>query len=183
MNSAVVAPITSTKLSAVSDSSNRGDMRSTMKMPAVTMVAAWIRAEIGVGPSIESGSQTCNGTCADLPIAPMNKQMQITVAACQATPGSSSNVLLAILSVWAKISEYCAEPVRWMMPAMPSRKPKSPTRLTRNAFMFAKIADGLVYQKPISRYETRPTASQPKKSCTRLFAITSMSIENVNSEM
>ena len=37
------------------------------------------------------------------------------------------------------------------MPAMPSRKPKSPTRLTRNAFMLAKIAVGRVYQKPISR--------------------------------
>ena len=63
--------------SAVSDSSNSGDMRATMKMPAVTIVAAWISAEIGVGPSIESGSHTCSGNCALLPIAPMNRQMQI----------------------------------------------------------------------------------------------------------
>ncbi|CFO06981.1 Uncharacterised protein [Bordetella pertussis] len=34
---------------------------------------------------------------------------------------------------------------------MPSTKPKSPTRLIRNAFMLAKIAVGRVYQKPISR--------------------------------
>ncbi|MCY1245848.1 hypothetical protein D9M72_590280 [compost metagenome] len=87
MNSAVMAPITSTKDSAVSDSSNSGDMRATMKMPAVTMVAAWISAEIGVGPSIESGSQTCNGNCADLPIAPMNRQMQATVIISQSVPG------------------------------------------------------------------------------------------------
>jgi hypothetical protein len=66
--------MTMTKDSAVSDSSNSGDMRATMKIPAVTMVAAWISAEIGVGPSIESGSQTCSGTCADLPIAPMNSR-------------------------------------------------------------------------------------------------------------
>ena len=33
--------------SAVSDNSNSGDMRATMKMPAVTIVAAWISAEIG----------------------------------------------------------------------------------------------------------------------------------------
>ena len=65
------------KCSAVADISNSGDMRATMKMPAVTIVAAWISAEIGVGPSIESGSQTCSGTCADLPIAPMNRQTQI----------------------------------------------------------------------------------------------------------
>jgi hypothetical protein len=32
--------------------------RATMYTPAVTMVAAWISAETGVGPSIASGSQT-----------------------------------------------------------------------------------------------------------------------------
>ena len=57
MNSAVMAPITMMKLSAVSLSSNSGDMRATMKMPAVTIVAAWISAETGVGPAIASGSQ------------------------------------------------------------------------------------------------------------------------------
>ena len=32
--------------------------RASMYTPAVTMVAAWIRAETGVGPSIASGNQT-----------------------------------------------------------------------------------------------------------------------------
>ncbi len=86
MKNAVVAPITSTNDSATSEYSNSGDMRATMKMPAVTMVAAWIRAEIGVGPSMESGSHTCSGTCADLPMAPMNRQMQMSVSA--STPPS-----------------------------------------------------------------------------------------------
>ena len=86
---AVVAPTNSTKSSAACDISNSGDMRATMKMPAVTMVAAWISAEIGVGPSIESGSHTCNGTCADLPIAPMNRHTQMMVAICQVWPGNS----------------------------------------------------------------------------------------------
>ncbi len=45
------------------------------------------------------------------------------------------------------------------------------------------MAVGRVYQKPISRYDTRPTASQPKKSCRKLLPITSISIEKVNSEM
>jgi hypothetical protein len=103
MKSAVVAPITSTKLSAVSECSNSGDIRATMKMPAVTIVAAWISAEIGVGPSIESGSHTCSGTCADLPIAPMKRQMQITVIADQACPAMISNVPAAIESAWPKI--------------------------------------------------------------------------------
>ena len=34
------------------------------------MVAAWIRALTGVGPSMASGSQTCSGNWADLPTAP-----------------------------------------------------------------------------------------------------------------
>ena len=83
MKNAVVDPMISTTDSAVSDSSNSGDMRATMNMPAVTMVAAWIKAEIGVGPSMESGSYTCNGTCVDLFMAPMNKQMQVNVIAGQ----------------------------------------------------------------------------------------------------
>src|SRR5579872_6227115 len=85
MKKAVVAPTMSTMESAVSDSSNSGDMRATMKMPAVTMVAAWISAEIGVGPSMESGNQMCSGTWADLPMAPMNRQMQAKVIAGQVT--------------------------------------------------------------------------------------------------
>src|ERR1700678_480903 len=83
MKNAVVDPMMSTTESAVSDSSNSGDMRATMKMPAVTMVAAWISAEIGVGPSMESGSHTCSGICADLPMAPTNRQMQVKVMAGQ----------------------------------------------------------------------------------------------------
>ena len=84
MKNAVVDPMINTNDNAVSDNSNSGDMRATMNMPAVTMVAAWISAEIGVGPSIESGSQICKGTCADLPMAPMNRQMQVKVIAGQA---------------------------------------------------------------------------------------------------
>ena len=34
------------------------------------MVAAWISAETGVGPSIASGSQACSGNWPDLPQAP-----------------------------------------------------------------------------------------------------------------
>src|SRR5271170_3138539 len=85
MKKAVVAPMTNTTDSAVSDSSNSGDMRATMKIPAVTMVAAWISAEIGVGPSMESGNHTCSGTCADLPIAPTKRQMHVKVMAGHAT--------------------------------------------------------------------------------------------------
>src|SRR5450631_4585416 len=83
MKNAVVDPMINTVDSAVSDSSKSGDMRATTNMPAVTMDAAWISAEIGVGPSMESGSHTCKGTCADLPMAPMNRQMHVKVIAGQ----------------------------------------------------------------------------------------------------
>src|SRR5437763_12037481 len=95
MNSAVVAPMTVTNDNAVSDSSNSGLIRATMKMPAVTIVAAWISAEIGVGPSIESGSHTCSGTCALLPIAPMNRQMHSTLISDHGCPGHTWMVTAA----------------------------------------------------------------------------------------
>ncbi len=44
------------------------------------MVAAWIRALTGVGPSMASGSQTCSGNWADLPMAPQKIRMAVSVA-------------------------------------------------------------------------------------------------------
>ena len=51
-----------------------GDIRQTRNTPAVTIVAAWISADTGVGPSIASGSQVCRNSCADFPIAPTNSR-------------------------------------------------------------------------------------------------------------
>ena len=39
-------------------------------MPAATIVAAWMSADAGVGPSIASGNQSWKGTWADLPSTP-----------------------------------------------------------------------------------------------------------------
>src|SRR5688572_3115574 len=100
MKKHVIAPITSTTESAVWESSNSGDMRATMKMPAVTMVAAWIRAEIGVGPSIESGSQTCSGNWALLPIAPTKRQIQTTLISSHGEPEKTSIDLPATPGAW-----------------------------------------------------------------------------------
>src|SRR5438309_1970449 len=101
MKKQVMAPITMTNESAACDSSKRGDMRATMKMPAVTMVAAWMSAEIGVGPSIESGSHTWSGNCALLPMAPMKRQMQMTESTDQSKPGMISVVVPARLDALA----------------------------------------------------------------------------------
>ncbi len=45
----------------------------------MTIVAAWISEETGVGPSIASGSQVCSGSCADLAKAPTSSSRQIAV--------------------------------------------------------------------------------------------------------
>ena len=44
------------------------------------MVAAWIRAETGVGPAIASGNQTCSGNWALLPTQPAKIPRPATVS-------------------------------------------------------------------------------------------------------
>src|SRR5258708_33892144 len=90
---------------------NSSDRRASMNMPAVTMGAAWIKAEIGVGPSMESGSHTCNGTCEDLPMAPMNKQMQVNVIAGQTVLLLMGISAAAILSARPNTVAIARDPV------------------------------------------------------------------------
>src|SRR5947207_6992718 len=51
-------PMIATTVNAIGARSKITCERATMYTPAVTMVAAWIKAETGVGPSIASGSHT-----------------------------------------------------------------------------------------------------------------------------
>jgi hypothetical protein len=76
-------------------------MRIRRYTPALTMVAAWISAETGVGASIANGSQTWRGICADLPIGPMNNSNAITerMGACHSRPSHPRR-----FTVW---SAYC----------------------------------------------------------------------------
>ena len=104
------------------------------------MVAAWIRAETGVGPSIASSSQDCSGSWADLPHAPSSSSRQMAVT----TP------VLAELEAW-KTPLKLTEPNVANISMMASDRPASPTRLAMKAFFAAVAADGLYCQKPISR--------------------------------
>src|SRR5687768_1197619 len=56
-NSAVTAPTTATVRLATGDIENSAELRAMRYTPAVTIVAAWISADTGVGPAIASGSQ------------------------------------------------------------------------------------------------------------------------------
>src|ERR1700759_3246312 len=59
--------------------------------PAVTMVAAWINADTGVGPSIASPNQAWSGTCADLAQAPESSSNPIQVSALWLAPAAWPN--------------------------------------------------------------------------------------------
>src|SRR5262245_34605034 len=126
---------------AVGASTKSGVERATKYTPAVTIVAAWISALTGVGPSIASGNQTISGNWALLPIAPRNsnRQIAVTVAAGRA----------ASLSGWPSVSANVSEPKLVQIRKMASTKPKSPMRLTTNAFLAAAAALGFWNQKPI----------------------------------
>jgi hypothetical protein len=54
----VIAPSHKHSINTVELYSIKGDERINRYTPAVTIVAAWINAETGVGPSIAIGNQT-----------------------------------------------------------------------------------------------------------------------------
>ena len=139
---AVAAPTATITALASGAYSSSGDMRQTRKTPAVTMVAAWISAETGVGPSIASGSQVCRNSCADLPIAPMNSKTPIRLAAFQSA--HRKRILVsASTGPAAKTSSNRTESTTKNSAKMPSANPKSPTRFTIKAFIAAALALGL----------------------------------------
>ncbi len=114
------------------------------------MVAAWISADTGVGPSIASSSHDCSGTWADLPQAPSSSSRPIASTTPWLAAGTALKTPVNVtVPNWANIS------------MMASDRPTSPTLFAMNAFFAATAAAGLYCQKPISRYEARPTPSQP----------------------
>src|SRR3989304_1096275 len=129
---AVIAPMAATTNIAVADCSKMGNSRATMYTPAATIVAAWMRALTGVGPSIASGSQTWSGNWADLPTAPQNTSS----AAIVTTAGETFSIASATST------RLNAPPVTEKITRMPTRKPRSPKRVVTNAFFAAEAAAG-----------------------------------------
>ncbi len=114
--------------------------RATRYTPALTIVAAWINAETGVGPSIASGSQTWSGNWALLPTAPQRISRAMAIChSCGMAPILAKTACMLSVPIWVQ------------MAMMPRAKPMSPTRLTRKAFLAASAAERRVYQKPINR--------------------------------
>src|SRR5580704_16824528 len=134
---AVNAPTLATTVEVLGVNWNSAAERAIIYTPAVTIVAAWISADTGVGPSMASGSQTYSGICADLPVAPKNISTDITLS----TPKPAVSAAQWPLRRTALTSVNRIVPSTESMSSIPSSNPASPTRLTTKAFLPASPAD------------------------------------------
>ena len=156
-----------------------------MKTPAVTMVAAWISAETGVGPSIASGSQVCRPNCADLPMAPMNSSRQARSRACRQSHAEEHACVVPAMS-GARGED------RRRSGSMPNSQ-KTADDAEHEAEVADAVDDEGLDRRGVGRRAccTRsrsagrtpgPRPSQPKNSCRKLLAVTSISMEKVKSD-
>ena len=98
----------------------------------MTIVAAWMRALTGVGPSIASGSHVWSGSCADFATAPPSSPSATRLTAqVPVSPPAQSN------EDWNE-----SEPVRWMSRKKASAIVASPIAFMMNAFFAAATACG-----------------------------------------
>ena len=90
---AVASPTQASRSSTQpSAAANSGLTRTSRYTPAVTIVAAWMRADTGVGPAIASGSHTYSGNCADLPAAPSISKSTMAEAVVEVTTEVSAKM-------------------------------------------------------------------------------------------
>ena len=106
------------------------------------MVAAWIRADTGVGPDMASGSHTCRGNCADFPIAPPNRRRAATVKV---------PVPMAPVAALCEMAGMFAVPAAMVSTKIPKRKGMSPVFVVMNALIAAFEFSFSSHQCPISR--------------------------------
>src|SRR3954447_14388056 len=145
-------------------------VRAIRYTPAVTIVAAWISAETGVGPSMASGSHVCSGTWADLANAPTSSRQQPATR----SPSLREKSCPTLPNFFRKSSE----PECLKMKNVPSTRPTSPATLITNALMPAAVAVVRRYQNEIRKYDAAPTNAQPTISTTKFAASTSSSMLN-----
>src|ERR1044071_911059 len=101
------------------------------------MVAAWIRADTGVGPAMASGNHVYNGICALLPVAPTNSKRVITVI----------SVLLNLSrAAVVKISLYETVSSLAISQNTAIRKARSPIRFIIKALLAALLYSGFLNQ-------------------------------------
>src|SRR5919109_334922 len=134
------------------------------------MVAAWISALTGVGPSIASGSQVCSGTWADFANAPTSSSRQPATRSPSLRPNASPTA--------SNVFRKSSVPVPLNTKYVPSTSPTSPATLITNALMPAAVAVVRRYQNEIRKYDAAPTNAQPMISMRKFAASTSSSMLN-----
>ena len=143
-------------------------------MPATTMVAAWMRADTGVGPAMASGSQVCRMNWPDF---------DMTAAISEHDATSRARWLMSPLSAWVLMSRMSKVwPAAKNRMITPTISPMSPTRLVMNALRAASLLAFSSHQWPMSTKEQTPTSSQQTMSCRVLLDMTRPSIDAVNSD-
>lgn len=131
-------------------STGKIDPRTTV--PAATIVAAWMSAEAGVGPSIASASQSWKGTEADFPNTPMTSRHINTLRSTASGPVHAPRVSQVLDCAHVETTSS-SRVVRAPMarPTTPSTNPMSARRVTRKALRAARRALALRDQCPINR--------------------------------
>jgi len=145
------------------------------------MVAAWISAETGVGPSMASGNQVCKPNCADLPTTPKNRKNAIISIIFRLKP-NKENCSSIKNGNNANTVKKSTVPRNRKIKNIPIASPQSPMRFTTIALKADLLACTLVNQKLINKYEDKPTPSQPKNICIKLPAVTRIAIKKVKNE-
>src|SRR3984893_412677 len=136
------------------------------------MVAAWMRAETGVGPAMASGSHVWGGNWALLPMTAI-----ISAIAPQST---TVWLIWPWRACWLSDSQLKV----WWAPKnrmlMPTSMPTSPVRVVKKALSAALELAWSSHQWPMSMNEQTPIASQPKRPCSVDEAVTSTYMPQVN---
>ena len=114
-----------------------GKARVTRKTPAVTMVAAWMSADTGVGPFHRVGQPDVQRELRRLAHRAEVDQEH------DAGQGSTGSVPL--VPIWNSVQKSKV-PVADQSMTMPATKPRSPSLVIQNAFTAARAAAGRSYQ-------------------------------------
>ena len=131
---------TVTNVSAIGASLEQRRQAADHETPAVTMVAAWISADTGVGPFHRVGQPGVQQELRRLAHRAHEQQQaddgqRVESHAEEAERRPHARRAAKIVVEATTVSNKKA-------PKMPRQKPKSPTRLTTNALIAAALADG-----------------------------------------
>lgn len=176
----VIAPEKVVTIKARVEYSENAGLLAIMNTPAVAVVAAWVSADTGVGPSMASGNHVCDPICADLPTAPGRRYIRIAVMAGYPSAMGEEWPFLATYAL-AQERIVGKSPVKEVVeqPVIPRANPVSPILFTGIALIAAPFARWRVYRGFINECGAGPAPSRPAGECEWLSPATGIGIGNV----